>query len=191
MIFHETGLAGAHLIEIERLEDERGHFARTWSADEFALHGLSPRLAQCSVSWNRKAGTLRGLHYQRPPHAESKLVRVTRGRIFDVVVDLRPASPTRHRWFAAELDARGGLMMYVPEGFAHGFQTLEDDTEVSYQISVPYKPESAAGLRWDDPALAIDWPAADERVISARDRALPLIPAHEAGATAGRELEPA
>ncbi len=175
MNFQETGLSGAFLIEIERLEDERGHFARTWSAEEFTRHGLSPRLAQCSVSWNRRHGTLRGLHYQQAPHAESKLVRVTRGRIFDVIVDLRPASPTRHRWFATELGARSGLMMYVPEGFAHGFQTLEDDTEVFYQISVPYRPESATGIRWDDPALAIDWPACADRVISVRDLSFPLL----------------
>lgn len=177
MIFRETALAGAYLVEPERIRDERGFFARSWCAEEFALHGLSPRLAQCSVSWNRKAGTLRGLHYQRAPHAESKLVRVTRGSIFDVIVDLRPASPTRHRWFAAELDAESGLMMYVPEGFAHGFQTLEDDTEVSYQISVPYRAESAAGLRWDDPALAIAWPEAQPRIISERDRAFPTLEA--------------
>lgn len=175
MIFRETGLAGAYLVEPERIGDARGYFARSWCAEEFALHGLSPRLAQCSVSWNRSAGTLRGLHYQRAPHAESKLVRVTRGSVFDVIVDLRPASPTRHRWFAAELDADSGLMMYVPEGFAHGFQTLEDDTEVFYQISVPYHAESAAGLRWDDPALAIAWPAADRRIISARDQGFALL----------------
>jgi dTDP-4-dehydrorhamnose 3,5-epimerase len=175
MIFRETGLSGAYLVAPERIRDERGSFARTWCAEEFALHGLSPRLAQCSVSWNRYVGTLRGLHYQRAPHAESKLVRVTRGSIFDVIVDLRPASPTRYRWFAAELDAESGLMMYVPEGFAHGFQTLEDDTEVLYQISVPYHAPSAAGLRWDDPALAIAWPRAGIRIISERDCAYPLL----------------
>jgi len=177
MIFRETALAGAYLVEPERIRDERGFFARSWCAEEFALHGLSPRLAQCSVSWNRKAGTLRGLHYQRGPHAESKLVRVTRGSIFDVIVDLRPASPTRRRWFAAELDAESGLMIYVPEGFAHGFQTLEDDTEVSYQISVPYRAECAAGSRWDDPALAIAWPEAERRIVSERDRAFPTLEA--------------
>jgi dTDP-4-dehydrorhamnose 3,5-epimerase len=177
MIFRETGLTGAYLVEPERIRDERGFFARSWCADEFALHGLSPRLSQCSVSWNRRRGTLRGLHFQRAPNAESKLVRVTRGSIFDVIVDLRPASPTRHRWFGAELDAESGLSVYVPEGFAHGFQTLEDDTEVLYQISVPYHAADADGLRWDDPALAISWPAVEERVISARDLAFPLLQA--------------
>lgn len=180
MIFRETSLSGAFLVEPERIGDERGFFARSWCAEEFARHGLSPRLAQCSVSWNRTAGTLRGLHFQLAPHAESKLVRATRGSIFDVIVDLRPASPTRHRWFAAELDADSGLMMYVPEGFAHGFQTLEDDTEVLYQISVPYHPESSAGLRWDDPALAIAWPATDRRIVSERDLGLPLLQAEPA-----------
>ena len=177
MIFRETGLTGAYLVEPERIRDERGFFARSWCAEEFARHGLSPRLSQCSVSWNRRLGTLRGLHFQRAPNAESKLVRVTRGSIFDVIVDLRPASPTRHRWFGVELDAESGLSVYVPEGFAHGFQTLEDDTEVLYQISVPYHAADADGLRWDDPALAIAWPAAEERVISARDLAFPLLQA--------------
>jgi len=175
MIFRETGLAGAWLIEPERLEDERGFFARSWCAREFAERGLDPRLSQCSISRNRKAGTLRGLHYQRAPHAEAKLVRVTRGRAFDVIVDLRPASPTRHRWFGTELDAESAVMVYVPAGFAHGFQTLEDDTDLFYQISVPHHPPSAAGLRWDDPALAIAWPPARERIISERDLAYPLV----------------
>ncbi len=175
MNFRETDLPGAYLVAPERIRDERGHFARSWCAEEFARRGLCARPAQCSLSWNRRAGTLRGLHFQRAPHAESKLIRVTRGSIFDVIVDLRPASSTRHRWFGIELDADSGLMIYVPEGFAHGFQTLEDDTEVSYQISVPYRAESAAGLRWDDPALDIDWPAAEERIISERDRSFPLL----------------
>ena len=175
MIFRETTLPGAFLVEPERLKDERGFFARTWCAEEFARHGLNPQLSQCSISWNRYAGTLRGLHYQKAPHQEAKLVRVTRGRIFDVIVDLRPASRTRYRWFAAELDAESGLMMYVPEGFAHGFQTLEDDTAVFYQISVPYHAASAAGLRWDDPALKIAWPRAGVRIISDRDLAFPLL----------------
>jgi len=174
MNFRQTGLSGAYLIEPERIEDERGYFSRLWCAQEFAEHGLSPRLSQCSVSWNQYVGTLRGLHYQRAPHAEAKLVRVTRGRIFDVIVDLRPASPTLRRGFGAVLDAEDGLMMYVPEGFAHGFQTLEDDTEVTYQISVPYHAPSAAGLRWDDPAIGIDWPDAPA-VISERDRGYKLI----------------
>lgn len=175
MIFRETPLVGAYLIEPERLGDERGFFARCWCAEEFARHGLQSAFAQCSVSWNRRAGTLRGLHFQRAPHAETKLVRVTRGSVFDVIVDLRPASPTRYRWFGAELDAASGVMMYVPEGFAHGFQTLEDDTEVFYQISVPYHAASAAGLRWDDPALKIAWPRAGVRIISDRDLAFPLL----------------
>lgn len=175
MNFRPTGLAGAWLIGPERRHDERGWFARTWSSDEFAAHGMDRRLSQCSTSFNIRAGTLRGLHFQAPPAAEAKLIRCTRGRIFDVIVDLRPASPTWLGWFAAELDAENGRMLYAPPGFAHGFQTMADDTEVFYQMSVPYRAELSGGVRWDDPDLTIPWPVAKQRIISARDQVLPTV----------------
>ncbi len=171
MVFHEVGLAGAYLIEPERSEDDRGFLARTWCRREFEARGLDPRLAQCSVSFNARRGTLRGLHYQAAPFAEVKLVRCTRGSVFDVIVDLRPDSPTFTRWAAFELTADDHRMLYVPEGFAHGFQTLADQTEVFYQISESFDPASARGVRWDDPAFGIVWPPAGSRVLSDRDRA--------------------
>lgn len=174
MRFTATNIDGVMLIEPERLWDERGYFARTYSEREFAEQGLDSRFVQSSVSFNAAAGTVRGLHYQAPPHAESKLVRCSRGVIFDVAVDLRVDSPTHGRWTSAELSAENGLMLYIPEGCAHGFQTLQRDTEVSYQISRSYHPPSARGIRWDDPDLAIDWPPADTRIISERDRTNPL-----------------
>jgi len=167
--FVPTSLAGAYLIEPERRADERGFFARTWSASEFAERGLESGLAQCSVSYNRVRGTLRGLHYQAPPFAEAKLVRCTRGALFDVAVDLRPDSPSFKQWVGHELTEDNRRALYVPRGFAHGFLTLADATEVEYQISTPYVPDAARGVRWDDPFLGIDWPAPVE-VISARDR---------------------
>jgi dTDP-4-dehydrorhamnose 3,5-epimerase len=173
MRFVPLELAGAYLIELEPHRDDRGFFARTWCRDEFAGHGLDPSIAQCSTSRNARAGTLRGLHFQRPPHAETKLVRCTRGAIFDVIVDLRPESSTRAAWFGAELTEELGNAMYVPEGFAHGFQTLTDDAEVFYMISKPYMPDAAGGVRWDDPAFGIDWPEEAERTISERDRDWP------------------
>jgi dTDP-4-dehydrorhamnose 3,5-epimerase len=169
MIFRETGIGGAWVIEAERLEDERGFFARTWDASEFAERGLNPRLAQCSISFNRARGTLRGLHYQVAPHEEAKLVRCTAGRIFDVAVDLRPDSSTLKGWFGVELSAANRLALYVPEGCAHGFLTLDDDCEVHYQISNSYAPEAARGVRWDDPAFAITWPG-KVVVMNERDR---------------------
>jgi dTDP-4-dehydrorhamnose 3,5-epimerase len=172
MQFAETELPGAYVITLDRLEDERGFFARTYCCDEFACHGLNASIAQCSVSYNRRKGTLRGLHYQAAPRPEAKLVRCTRGALYDVIVDLRPDSRTRGRWLGVELTADNGQMLYVPEGFAHGFQTLAADTEVYYQISESYHPELARGVRWDDPVLAIHWPD-DERTISARDQQLP------------------
>jgi dTDP-4-dehydrorhamnose 3,5-epimerase len=174
MRFTETKLAGAFVIEPERFEDERGFFARTWCVREFEAHGLVTRLVQCSVSFNRRRGTVRGMHYQAAPHEEVKLVRCVRGAILDVIVDARPGSPTLHQWVAVELDAESQRALYVPRGFAHGFQTLADDTEVFYQISEFFHPESARGLRWDDPALGIDWPL-EVSVISAKDRAYPLL----------------
>jgi dTDP-4-dehydrorhamnose 3,5-epimerase len=174
MTFRETALAGVWLIEPERLGDERGFFARTWCRREFEARGLTAALAQCSVSWNAARGTVRGLHFQAPPHEEAKLVRCTRGAIHDVALDLRPGSPTRHRWIAVELTADDRRMLFVPEGVAHGFQTLVDDTEVFYQISTFHHPEAQRGVRWHDPALGITWPVRDA-IVSARDAALPLL----------------
>ena len=172
MLFTETKLKGVFIIEPERLEDERGFFARTWCTQEFEAHGLNPQLVQCSISFNRKKGTLRGMHYQAAPNAEAKLIRCTMGAIYDVALDLRPGSATFKQWTAVELTAENRKMLYIPEGLAHGFQTLADDTEVHYQISESYHPESARGVRWDDSAFAITWPDA-ERTISAKDRHYP------------------
>jgi dTDP-4-dehydrorhamnose 3,5-epimerase len=172
VIFTETTLKGAFLIEAERREDERGFFARTWCQREFASHGLEKHWVQCSISFNRKKGTLRGMHYQAPPYEEAKLIRCTRGAIFDVIVDLRPQSPSFKHWVGLELTADNRRMLYIPEGFAHGFQTLADETEIFYQMSQFYAPEYASGVRWDDPALHIAWPT-DERTISERDRSYP------------------
>jgi len=158
MKFEETPLHGAYLIHLEPIKDERGFFARSWCHDEFEEHGLDANLTQCSVSFNTKKSTLRGMHYQSAPHEETKLVRCTRGAMYDVIVDLRHDSPTFKQWFAAELTAENHLMMYAPKGFAHGLQTLEDNTEAFYQMSQKYFPESVAGVRWDDPAFGIKWP---------------------------------
>ena len=171
--FVATKLRDAFVLELERHEDERGFFARAWCRDEFEDHGLVPELAQSSISRNSRAGTLRGMHFQTAPHEEAKLVRCTAGAIFDVIVDLRPDSPTYAQWFGVELEAELGNALYVPKGFAHGFQTLVDETDVLYMISDPYVPESASGVRWDDPAFAIEWPHAETRTISERDRAWP------------------
>jgi len=173
MIFTETPLKGAFVIEIEPLEDERGLFARTFCEEEFLQHGLNPQIKQCNTSFNRKRGTLRGMHFQRAPYGEAKLVRCTRGAIHDVIIDLRPDSDSYLQNFAIRLTEQNRTMLYIPEGFAHGFQTLEDDSEVFYQMSAPYEPAAAAGVRWNDPAFDIDWPATDERTVSARDAAYP------------------
>ena len=172
MRFSTTELAGLRLIDIEPQRDERGHFARTFCRDTFRAAGLVAEFPQWSVSFNRTRGTIRGMHYQRPPHGETKLVRAARGAVFDVVVDIRPDSPTRGRWVGIELSAANGRQIYIPDGFAHGFQTLADDTEVEYAISVPYAPGSGAGYRHDDPAFGIDWPLAVS-VISPKDTAWP------------------
>jgi dTDP-4-dehydrorhamnose 3,5-epimerase len=172
VIIHPTKLAGAVVIEPEPLTDERGFFARTFSREEFIAVGLDGDVAQCSVSFNGVSGTLRGLHYQAEPFAEAKLVRCTQGAIYDVIVDLRPESPTFCDWVAIELSATNRLGLFVPKGLAHGFQTLSDAAEVYYQISVRYEPSSARGVRWNDPRFGIEWPAA-ERMISARDQAFP------------------
>jgi dTDP-4-dehydrorhamnose 3,5-epimerase len=174
MIFTETKLRGAFVIEPQLIEDARGFFARTWAPEDFEARGLNPRIAQCSISYNARRGTLRGMHYQAAPYAEVKVVRCTRGTIYDVAVDIREGSPTYLRWAAVELSERNRAMLYIPEGFAHGYQTLEDDTEVFYQVSEGYRPQAARGLRWDDPALGIAWPL-PLAAISDRDREAPLV----------------
>jgi len=159
-------------MELEKVEDERGFFAHGWSAKELGEHGLETPLAESAVSFNRKRGTLRGMHYQASPHGQVKIVRCTMGALYDVIVDLRIESPTFRRWVAVELTAANRLMLYVPKDFAHGFQTLDDDTELCYHMSHAYMPESARGVRWNDPAFGIEWPI-DERTIIARDREYP------------------
>ena len=173
MQFIETPIHEAWLVEPEPHEDERGTFARVWCREEFSERGLSTELAQCSISRNPRMGTLRGLHLQRAPHEESKLVRAVAGAIFDVIVDLRLDSATSGRWFGIRLDAEDGRALYIPEGVAHGFQTLADHSDVLYMISTPYAPEAASGVRWDDPAFAIEWPSFPARIISERDRSWP------------------
>jgi len=170
MIFTETKLEGVFVIEPERLEDERGFFARTWCQREFKALGLNTHMAQCSISFNQKRGTLRGVHYQVAPHEEVKVVRCTMGAIYDVIIDLRRNSPTFRQWVSLELTAENRMALYIPEGFAHGFQTLEDNAEVLYQMSEFYHPEASMGVRWDDPAFNIRWPQADHRIISQADR---------------------
>ena len=172
MIFTETKLSGAYLIELERYEDERGFFARNWSEREFAARGLVSNFVESNISFSRKKGTLRGMHYQAAPHGQAKLVRCTTGAIFDVIIDLRRDSPTFRHWMSVELTEQNHLMLYVPVDFAHGFQTLEDDTEITYQVSSSYHPESSSGVRWNDPAFGITWPDG-ERIIIARDRQYP------------------
>lgn len=174
MIFTESALPGVVIVDIERLADERGFFARTYCADEFAARGLGPALRQCSVSHNALAGTLRGLHFQAPPHEEHKLVRCTAGSIFDVIVDVRQQSPHYLRWMGVELTAENRRAVFIPPGFAHGFITLSDAAEVYYMISVPHAPAHARGFRWNDPAFRIQWPTAP-RVISPRDADYPLL----------------
>jgi dTDP-4-dehydrorhamnose 3,5-epimerase len=174
VIFTESPLPGAFLIDIERGTDERGFFARAYGAQEFAAMGLSTEINQCSVSYNTRTGTLRGLHYQSAPHEEHKLVRCTAGAIFDVIVDIRPSSSHYRGWFGAELTAQNRRSLFIPPGFAHGFITLRDDTEVYYMISVPHALHHAQGFRWNDPAFGIQWPLAPS-VISPRDAAYPLL----------------
>lgn len=176
MRFRSLGIAGAFAIDLERLEDDRGFFARSFCEQEFAGHGLSSVIAQCNISWNRVQGTLRGIHFQRHPHAEAKLVRCTRGALYDVVVDLRPSSPTYLKWEAIQISADDRTAVYVPDGCGHGFQTLRDDTEVSYQMSERYHPELAGGIRWNDPAVCLAWPLLPP-IVSDRDNSYPdLVP---------------
>ena len=170
MIWRETELAGAFVVESEPIEDERGWFARIYDEGELEQNGLATRFAQGSLAYNKERGTLRGMHYQADPHAEAKLVRCISGAVHDVIVDLRPASPTFKRWVAVELTAASGRMLYVPEGLAHGYLTLENESETLYLISAPYAPEAARGVRWDDPAFGIAWPD-EPRVLSEKDKA--------------------
>lgn len=172
MIFNPTPLKGAFLIEPQKLEDERGFFARTWCAKELAKHGLITRLAQCNISFNRQKGTLRGMHFQAAPHAEAKLVRCTAGSIYDVIIDLRPKSETFKKWFAVELSAKNYKALYIPEDFAHGFLTLEKNTEVFYQMSEFYYPDAARGIRWNDPSFCVGW-THEICVVSERDLSYP------------------
>jgi len=174
MIFTQSPLSGAYVVDMQPLPDERGFFARSYCADEFAAHGLGPELRQCSVSYNARKGTLRGMHYQGPPHEEHKLVRCTAGAIFDVIVDIRAASPTYRRWYGAELTQDNRRSLFIPPGFAHGFVSLTDHAEVYYMISVAHAPQFSRGLRWNDPAFAIKWPL-PPAVISERDAGYPLL----------------
>ena len=172
MIITETPLKGAHIVIPERINDERGFFARSWCEREFRKVGLAPRIAQCSISYNRMKGTLRGIHYQLPPFEEDKLVRCTRGAIHDVIIDLRHDSKSYGNHFGVTLTAENRTMLYIPKGFAHGFLTLEDSTEIFYQMSEFYAPDSARGVRWNDPAFAIEWPG-EVLILSEKDRSYP------------------
>ena len=172
MIFTETQLRGAFLLEPQKLEDERGFFARAFCAKKFAEHGLSPRFVQCNISFSKMKGTLRGMHYQVAPHGEAKVVRCTRGAIYDVIIDLRPDSKTYCKWIAVELSADNYKMLYAPGGFAHGFQTLAPESEVFYLMSEFYAPECARSVRWNDPAFGIRWPLPNP-ILSPKDQSLP------------------
>lgn len=174
MRFLATGLSGARLVELQKITDERGFFARSWCAEEFRAAGLDAGIEQANISFNRRAGTMRGMHYQGAPSAEAKVVRCTRGSIYDAIVDLRPDSATYRKWFGVELTADNHLALFVPAAFAHGFQTLEDETEVHYLMSAPYDPQAARGLRHDDPAIGIEWPLPVTE-ISVKDTTWPLL----------------
>jgi dTDP-4-dehydrorhamnose 3,5-epimerase len=176
MIFRETGLKGAFIIEIEPIGDDRGFFARVGCQKEFETYGLSASFVQANISLSPRLGTLRGLHYQLNPFEEIKLVRCTRGAIFDVIIDLRKESPTYKQWSGIELTADNHKMIYIPAGFAHGYQILADNTEVFYQVSQFYAPGYEAGIRWDDPAFEIAWPATETRILSEKDKNWPNFP---------------
>lgn len=173
MIFKETEFQGVYLIELEKNSDERGFFARSFCKKEFQRYGIDFNIAQSNISFNKNKGILRGMHYQIPPHEEAKLVSCTKGAIYDVIIDLRLDSPTYCKWIAIELSAQNYVSFYIPKGFAHGFQALSDDTVVLYQMSEFYHPESARGIRWDDPLFSIEWPS-NNQVISAKDKTYPL-----------------
>jgi dTDP-4-dehydrorhamnose 3,5-epimerase len=174
MQFRETGLDGVFIVQPEALEDERGFLACSWSTEEFAARGLNPRLVQCNISFNKRSGTLRGMHFQVKPYEQGKLVRCTRGAIYDVAVDLRVDSPTLYQWVGVELTADNHQMLYLPKGCAHGYQSLADNSEIFYQMSESYHPESTGGVRWDDPAFGIEWPMA-VTVIAERDATYPFV----------------
>ncbi len=173
MIFEETKLNGAYVIYPERIEDSRGFFSRVWCKKEFEQHGLITNLVQCNISYNKSRGTLRGMHFQEKPYQETKLVRCTAGVIFDVIIDIRPESSTYKQWLSVELSAENRTLLYVPEGFAHGYVTLVDDAEVFYQVSEFYTPGVERGIRWDDPLFQIVWPANDGFIVSEKDRTWP------------------
>jgi dTDP-4-dehydrorhamnose 3,5-epimerase len=173
MRFSKTELEGAYVIDLTPIEDARGFFARAWCAREFGEHGLETRVAQANLSFNKQQGTIRGMHFQRSPHEEVKFVRCTRGALYDVIIDLRPESVTYRGWLGVELSAGNGRMLYVPRGFAHGFQTLVDDTETFYMVSEFYTPGAEGGVRWDDPAFSIGWPLGPPTQISDKDSSWP------------------
>ncbi len=175
MIFTETRLKGAYSIDIEPHEDARGFFARVWCRKEFEQRGLATDLAQCSVAYNRRKGTLRGMHYQQAPHAEIKLVRCTKGAVYDVIIDLRPESETCRQWVGVDLTEDNHRTLYVPEGFAHGYITLKDDTELFYQMSDFYVPGAGAGVRWNDPVFGIEWPEIGDIMVADKDQTWPLL----------------
>jgi len=175
MVFTESRIPGAWIIDVTAIHDDRGLFAMTWLPDEFRRHGIEPALAQCNLAFNYQRGTLRGMHFQTAPHAQAKIIRCTRGALLDVVVDLRPESPAYRQWQAVELTADNRRMLYMPEGIAHGYLTLADDTEAYYHASAPWEPKAESGVRWDDPAFGIAWPFAPQ-VISTKDAAWPLTP---------------
>ena len=174
MQFTPSRISGAWVIDIEPIHDQRGFFAMTWLPEELRKHGIDPAVAQCNLAFNHKRGTLRGLHFQTPPHAQAKIVRATRGALLDVIVDLRPDSPTLRQWELFELTADNRRMLYIPAGLAHGYLTLTDDAEMFYQASSAWAPQSEAGVRWNDPAFGIKWPF-EPAVISERDRTWPLL----------------
>jgi dTDP-4-dehydrorhamnose 3,5-epimerase len=186
MKFSQTAVQGAWLVEVNRITDDRGFFARVWCQDEFTQHGIEAGWVQANVGLSIRAGTLRGMHYQRDPHAEAKLVRCTRGAVYDVALDLRPASPSYLRWVGVTLDASEHTMLYIPEGCAHGYQTLADDSEIVYFTSAPYDRDAATGARYDDPAFGIEWPLAVE-VISGQDAGWELWSRSETGGTTTSE----
>jgi dTDP-4-dehydrorhamnose 3,5-epimerase len=173
MNFTETKIKGVYVLDPKKYEDERGFFAPAFSSREFESIGMQSQFVESNISFSRRSGTLRGMHYQAAPHGQAKLVRCTRGRVYDVAVDLRPDSPTFRHWIGAELTAENHRMVYIPGDCGHGFQTLEDNSEVFYMVSSPYKPATARGFRWNDPAFAIDWPEAEGRVVIQRDREYP------------------
>ena len=170
MKFTETKLKGAYIIEMEPIKDDRGFFARSFCKEEFEKLGLNPEIVQCNISYNKKAGTLRGMHFQREPYGETKIVSCTKGAIYDVILDLRENSETYYKWKAVELTETNCKMLYIPEGFAHGFQALVNDTIVYYQMGNYYNPEYADGVRWDNPAFNIKWPFCESRIISEKDK---------------------